>query len=355
MGTAAELIKVWPVLQDLDARGVPWRAWSTGQSGVSLAAQWADLGLPQHCWHALMPSNHDLGSAVQAATWLTRAVVAAAHGRARHRQTRMILVHGDTLSAALGAVVAAGLGVPLAHLEAGLTSGTLWEPFPEELCRRAVTAAASVLFAPGQPQARTLAQRGARGSVVVTGGNTLADSVQRALALPQRGAVPVPPYCVVNLHRFENLNSRKRLQHVMGTVLTAAQRLPVVMVMHQQTATQLRKHPDLENRLDHAGVQRVPRLPFTRFLALLGGAQFLISDGGSNQEECSYLGLPCLLLRQHTERLEGLGRNCVLSGLDPEVEADFLARPDAWRLPQCWPTISPSGIVAAELQRRLMC
>lgn len=354
LGTAAECIKVWPVLTALDRRGVAWTAWATGQSGVSLQRQWEDCGLAPGRLAPLVASTRDLGRRREAAAWLARAVsrlLRGPPGGAGTLRPRLALVHGDTLSAALGAVLACRLGVPLAHLEAGLTSEHLLEPFPEELCRRLVSRGAAVLFAPGDAQAEHLRRRRVRGEVVVTHGNTLADAVRAA---GDDGAASAGErYCLANLHRFENLHQPRRLRHLVDVVVRAAARARVIMVLHEQTRARLAQAPALERALRDARVDLQPRMPFRRFVALLRRAWFLLSDGGSNQEESSYLGVPCLLLREHTERQEGLGRNCVLSGLDRGVAEAFLADPDAHRHPECWPARPPSDVVADALQRRL--
>jgi len=89
-----------------------------------------------------------------------------------------------------------------------------------------------------------------------------------------------------------------------------------------------------------------------QFIRLLAKAHYVISDGGSNQEECHYLGKPCLLLRSESERREGLGGSCVLSHFNMDLVEQFLKSPQSWSRPPSWPLQSPSRLICDSLERR---
>jgi UDP-N-acetylglucosamine 2-epimerase (non-hydrolysing) len=344
LGTAAELIKVVPVIRGADARGCKWRMVATGQSGINLWKQFDDFGLPRECAVDLFPREKDLQRSTQALWWFLRAVLRSPRALKRsslpgpHR----IVVHGDTLSTLVGAIWGRRLGWPVAHVEAGLRSSRLWQPFPEEINRRLVSRLATMHFAPDETAAANL--RGRRGLIVNTNGNTLLDTVREEgnAAPPQPGARPL---CVANLHRYENLASQSRWVQMIEVLIEASRTHRVVFVMHPQTEHRLNQDWQWRERLVQAGVELKPRMMFGEFLRLVKQADFLISDGGSNQEECFYLGKPCLLLRETTERREGLDSTCVLSRFDKKVIADFLREPEKFRRPPFAAEVSPARMI----------
>jgi UDP-N-acetylglucosamine 2-epimerase (non-hydrolysing) len=360
LGTAAELIKVYPVIRLAQERGAPWFALSTGQSGRSYRAQWDDFRLPRERAGAVLPTDVDLGAAGAAARWMVWAL-AQGRGALRRRIGELAgvlpvpgqdtwVVHGDTLSTVVGSRWAKALGVRLAHLEAGLSSGTVREPFPEELSRRWVSRRADLLFPPDETAAANLRHWGVRGRVHLTHGNTLLDAVLTTLEqVPAPEQLPEGPFALANIHRFENLSSPERFRRIVEILEETASRLPLYLVQHRQTEETFARHPALRARLEARGARLLARMPFTRFIHWVERAEFLVTDGGSNQEECSYLGLPCLILRKSTERREGLGESCVLNGLDLEGARRFLEAPARYRRARVSPQLRPSEVVLREV------
>ena len=136
----------------------------------------------------------------------------------------------------------------------------------------------------------------------------------------------------------------------MDTLVRAARLMPVHFVLHPPTKAKLDASRPTRRLIEEAGVKLEPRMPFTRFLHLLKNAEFVLSDGGSNQEECFYLGKPCLLLRENTERREGLdGGPCLLAGFSNELIDKFLANPKAFAGEVFDADVRPSDIVMNEL------
>jgi UDP-N-acetylglucosamine 2-epimerase (non-hydrolysing) len=329
LGTAAELIKIHPVIRAARERGHQARVIATGQSRAGFLMQYRDLGLPEDILVWLLPHTADLDNSVSALKWFARAWLATRAADELILQPGFLVVHGDTLSTYIGARHGRRRGLPVVHIEAGLRSPSLWNPFPEEIIRRRVSRLARVHMAPDAIATDNLIRAGVRGEVVCTGANTLVDSVRLcAEADGAAAAGPEGPFALANIHRYENLNRPARWRVVVSTLLQAATRRRVILVAHPQTRGKLAGRPELRAQFDKAGIEVVDRLPFSRFIALLRRAEFLISDGGSNQEECHYLGKPCLLLRQETERREGLdGGSCLLSRFDTRAILDFLADP----------------------------
>jgi UDP-N-acetylglucosamine 2-epimerase (non-hydrolysing) len=237
-------------------------------------------------------------------------------------------------------------GVPVVHIEAGLRSPRLFDPFPEEITRRLVSRLANYHMAPDSKATDNLQRAGVNGSIVNTRGNTLMDAVQLSAHVGEDDSSQQDEsFALVNIHRFENLNSASRWEKIMDTIDRAAGKIKLVFVTHPQTRHKLAVDTHSMKRLIRPQIEIRERMPFSQFIGLLKHADFLISDGGSNQEECSYLGKPCLLMRESTERQEGLDTCCVLSGFKQEAIDGFLRDPSQFAAPGVDQGESPSRII----------
>jgi UDP-N-acetylglucosamine 2-epimerase (non-hydrolysing) len=125
----------------------------------------------------------------------------------------------------------------------------------------------------------------------------------------------------------------------------------VLFVVHPPTVEALARH-GLESRVEHPGVTVQPLLPHSDFARHLSQAPFVVTDGGSIQEECALLGIPTLLWRDHTEREDGLGANVVLSRFDEDMIADFLDNPARFRRDAGDLALRPSAQIVDYLQER---
>lgn len=335
IGTKAQFIKTAPILREMDARGMPYRLVYTGQHSETFDLLEAAFGTrpPDE---VLVPT-FEASTHVSFLSWTMR-YWRAVLGRVRSpdwRGCRVGLVHGDTASTLFGALAIRMAGVPVGHVEAGLRSSRLLEPFPEEIIRRLVSRVSQWHFAPDAQAAANLA--GIGGRVIDTGGNTLKDALLLALergAAQARVAAATDPYAVVSIHRSENLSSRTVFDMLMRVVIEAAQSVPVRFVLHPATRERIRASGWLPRLQAADGVLLLERMGYPDFVRLLVGSRFLMTDGGSNQEEAAMMGLPTLLLRRTTERGDGLGANVELSQLEPARILDFVARraQDTWHL-----------------------
>jgi len=347
LGTAAELIKIYPVMKAAEARGITWQLVSTGQSPVGMSKQIADFSLPREQVLYPVVSENDLSTSGGALRWFWRAWFTNPRTWFTGEGDRhCVMVHGDTLSTLAGARWGNRLKVDVVHVEAGLRSPRLFSPFPEEINRRLVSRRARLHMAPDEEACDNLRKEGIRSGIVNTNGNTLADT----LRLIGSEINPRNNMALVNIHRYENLRSRAKWACIQRTIELAAQAGPVTWVQHPQTRAKLAADPAWRQKLEGMGVTFTERLPFSIFIKLLSEAAYVISDGGSNQEECSYLGQPCLLMRNESERREGLGETCVLSKFNDEVIASFLREPRKYSRAPNWPARSPSGIVIDTLE-----
>ncbi len=331
IGTKAQYIKTAPVLHELDRRGIPYRLIDSGQHALLAEDLRAELGVRDP--DVRLHEGADITSVPAALAWSLR-LGARLRSRRRCRElfgddARVVLVHGDTPSTLLSALLARRAGLDVVHLEAGLRSRSLLHPFPEELIRLVVMRLATLLVAPSAEAEANLGAMRLRGRTVAVGANTTVEAIAAVAPDPAGGSAgPV----VVTMHRVENLHRRSVVDGFVDLVVRIAARWPVTFVVHGPTAAVIadRGH---EERLRAAGVELVPLQPHGAFVRFLAAAPFAVVDGGSIQEECALLGVPTLLWRERTERPDGIGANVVLSRYDPAVVDEFLADPARWRRP----------------------
>ncbi len=256
-------------------------------------------------------------------------------------------VHGDAVSALIGMLYARPRGYKIAVVEAGLRSFDFFRPFPEEIVRYILSFFTDYHFAPGPWAAGNLKKR--KGVVIDTGFNTLYDSLKMAIGKkPQKKE----RYALVNLHRFENIQNKRVLNMLLDSLIAVNKKIDLLFILHPTTEFQLKKY-GLMDKLNKSGMELLPRQDYITFINLVAGSQFMITDGGSNQEETSYLGHPCLLLRGETERQEGLGESVVISSLKRKTIIDFASKYENYRREPLKQEISPSKIIAEYLKREL--
>lgn len=353
VGTAAELVKMAPVIRETKRRGQSFTVVSSGQNDLRGSELWALANV--HGADVTLSTERIPPHAVGLASFLARTGATAtpklrsALGGASIARAKAV-VHGDTVSTLLGAMLFQRMGVPVHHVEAGLRSFDPVEPFPEEICRVLVSRLASVAYCPNAWAAGHLHRPGLR--KVMTHGNTLYDSLALALATEDVTPSAVPfddPFFVLVVHRQENLLSRSFLRRIVDKVRAVRERPRCVFVMHALTKAALEREGLLGELERDPSFLLLPRQPYIAFSKILARADYLVTDGGSNQEEAYYLGLPCLLMRKVTERIEGLGSNVLLSR-DPVTEIEpFMRAPSRWARPRVRLDESPSAIVADDL------
>jgi UDP-N-acetylglucosamine 2-epimerase (non-hydrolysing) len=348
LGTKAQLIKMAPVMCALRDAGTPYTLISTGQHRETMDELLAHFNLPPP--GRTLYQGPDIVSIPKMLLWATSILWQTLRNRRAlfpdQRPGSIVLVHGDTFSTLLGALMGRIAGIQVGHVESGLRSFNLFHPFPEELTRLITFRLADVYFCPGAWATGNV--RKYRGRCVDTEYNTLLDALGYARRAAYRVDVQVPPhpFALASLHRFENVFNRTALERVVGIVERIACDIPMVFILHKPTEKNLHKFGLYDRLASNPRIELRGRYDYFRFIRLLDAAEFVVSDGGSNQEECFYLGKPVLLLREATERQEGLGLNCVLSRYEPAVIDRFVRAYAAHRQPAVAPAVSPSARIA---------
>ncbi len=355
-GTTAELIKLAPVLKALREEGDGYRFWNTAWHVEGLRATVDDLGLPQPDEHLIAPGRQTpvVGSA-QVPLWMLRiGWHVLRHARGLRRQVHagpgrpLVIVHGDTFSTVLGAVIGRLLGARVAHVEAGMRSGNLWHPFPEELNRRLAARFTALHFAPTQREVANLRRERVRGELVDTGANTVVDALRMVMA---DGA---PPYDLpevfglVTLHRFEMVRNGPVLTRTLETLRTLSRDVPLVMPAGGSE----------RKRFEELGLlglfddrfRLVDKQPYARFVPLLARASFVVTDSGGLQLECAVIGKPCAVHRETTEAQQGLGENVLLTGLDTDRLRDFVEHWADYRRSSQLDEFHPTRVIIRKLR-----
>lgn len=252
-----------------------------------------DLGLPQpaHCL--------EVGSGSHAAQ--TARILERIEPVMMAEQPDAVLVVGDVNSTLGAALVAAKMGIPVVHVEAGLRSRD--RSMPEEINRLAVDAISDLLLASEESGMRNLRAEGVPESRMRLVGNLMIDSLkgnlQRARELGMRERLGIAgAYGVVTLHRAANVDEPERLAELLGTLEVIACREPLYFPVHPRTRV----------RMESLGLSVSERihlldpLGYVEFLGLVAGSAVVLTDSGGIQEETTVLGVPCLTLRDNTER-----------------------------------------------------
>lgn len=222
----------------------------------------------------------------------------------------VVLVYGDVNSTVAAALVCAKLLVPVGHVEAGLRSKD--RTMPEEINRLMTDQLADLLFTPSEDGDANLLREGVATEKIHRVGNVMIDTLTRLLpsaeerwpalraqlGLAETGSSP-HGYALATLHRPSNVDSPENLQAILAALLSIADSLPVVFPVHPRTRQRLRS---LGLEASHPSLHFMDPVGYLDFLALQRHAAIVLTDSGGVQEETTFLGVPCLTLRENTER-----------------------------------------------------
>ena len=240
----------------------------------------------------------------------------------------LLVVQGDTASALGGALAAFAAAIPVAHVEAGLRSFDPTMPWPEEEFRTAIDARATLLFAPTEISATNLEAEGVPGRILVTGNTGIDALLAVAARLPTPAARAAARedglLLLVTCHRRESWGAG--LQSIAGALrtLAASQPLAIDLVLHPNPNVAETMRDLLAGR---PGIRLLEPLSHADMVAAMQGCDILLSDSGGLQEEAPALGIPLLVLREKTERPEGVASgNMLLVGTDPRRIVDHVVK-----------------------------
>lgn len=328
LGTRPEAIKLAPVLLAMRAQPAAFRPllWVTGQHRELLAQVLDVFGLVADADFALMQTNQTQASLVGKILLALDPLISA-------ERPDWVIVQGDTSSALAGALAAFYAGVPVAHVEAGLRTHDLAAPFPEEGNRQLISRIARLHCAPTAQAVRHLRQEQIADKNIVQTGNTVVDAIRWVAArhtalpaLPASWALSQPRMVLTTLHRRESFGAP--LAGMLGAIRTLADddalNLGFVFPVHPNPNVQEKVHALLGG---HARIALLPPLDYPALAAVLAQSWLVLTDSGGLQEEAPSLHKPVLVLRDVTERPEGVAAGAAeLAGTDPAVILDMVRR-----------------------------
>ncbi len=328
IGTKAQFIKMATVMVEMQKRGIAYRYIDSGQHGELTRSLRQIFGIKEPDVN-LSKDGRDITTMSAAVKWTFRLWSYCIFNKKWLRENvfsdgGICLVHGDTLSTLLGLKMAKAAGLAVGHVEAGLRSYNYFNPFPEELIRLYCMKRCDVLFAPSQEALQNLCKMRIAGEIVPVDGNTVVDALRLVEKAKVTVKIPSEPYALAACHRLETITNRQRLEKIVDLLNRVSSEMKVIFVTHKPTQQYLEKF-DLKNkissRVDVFGMQ-----DYMNFTALMRNAKMVLADGGSIQEECRYLNKPCLILRNKTERPDGLGKNAMLWEFKTEMLNAFLEK-----------------------------
>jgi UDP-N-acetylglucosamine 2-epimerase (non-hydrolysing) len=231
-------------------------------------------------------------------------------------QPQMVLVVGDVNSTIATALTAVKLGIPVAHIEAGLRSFDM--SMPEEINRKLTDAVSNLLFVTEQSGVDNLKHEGIASEKIFLVGNVMIDSLLRHREMAARSPIldrlgvrqngsGCRPYGVLTLHRPSNVDDSKTLQGILSAVSALAAEFPVFFPIHPRTRKKIESFDLVRYLMSNAnagdrGIVPLDPLGYLEFLSLNDQARIVLTDSGGVQEETTVLGVPCLTLRENTER-----------------------------------------------------
>lgn len=352
IGTTAELIKLFPVIREMERRRVRFKIITSGQTDIKFneVSDWIN----KRTGDIILPGKANESSVFLFLIWAIRTLFVAPIRLSKEfkrvdKTKSFFIVHGDTVSSLIGAMVAKFFNFKLVHIESGLRSFNFLEPFPEELCRFFVSKLADVHFCPNEWSLNNLSKVG--GVKINTYQNTFIESFWLALKSKAKVGYKLSyrrgKYFVLITHRQEHVVfGKEENREAIDVVLRGFdKRMFCIFVTHLTTSGFLKSVKFNFSYWRRQRVEFLPRLTYIDFIRLLREAEFMISDGGGNQEESYYLGLPCLVLRKKTERVEGLEENVILARKNKETIRSFLKNYRDFRHGLVRPKVKPSKII----------
>lgn len=320
LGTRPEIIKMSPIIRELEEQGLDYYVLHTGQHYSynldKIFFEGLELPLPKY--------NLDVGSGTHAEE--TGKMLIDIEKVLQKDDVSVVLVEGDTNTVLAGALASTKLDIKVGHVEAGLRSYD--RTMPEEINRVITDHISDYLFAPTNIAKENLLKEGIDINKIVITGNTIVDAVHQNLEIADRKVdilqklnLISKEYFLITAHRQENVDVKEKLQNIFDGLLLVYQEFnfPIIYPIHPRTKKRIQefglKIPEGVNVIDPIG--------FLEFLQLEANALLVLTDSGGVQEETCILNIPCVTLRDNTERPETLevGSN-VLSGTNTNTIID---------------------------------
>lgn len=312
-GTRPELIKVIPIIKAFSASNIDLILIYTNQHGTSLNGIISDYGIENSLTFDINREDSSLEN-------LISSVYNCSIDFLNDGNVDAVMVHGDTASAYAVALASFLLKIPLFHIEAGLRTYNMNEPFPEEFFRRSIDSMSRLLFAPTKNNYLNLIKEGIEANTIFITGNTIVDLLLQNISDKEYTSINndiQKRKALITIHRRENI---PRLDLILKGIKDAVIKLgPILFILplHVNPAVRNKVIQELSGLVN---VELVEPIDVRKFHLLLNEVDFVVTDSGGIQEESVSLGIPTLVLRKATERNEALlGQNIKLVEFNSEI------------------------------------
>ena len=318
VGARPNFMKIAPIVREMARRDSEFQPLivHTGQHYDAAMSDsfFEDLGIPTPDFHL------EIGSASHAVQ--TAKIMTAFEPIVLAEKPDWILVVGDVNSTIACALVGAKLNVKIAHVEAGLRSRD--RTMPEEINRILTDSISDLLLTTSEDADENLKNEGVPADKIKVVGNVMIDSLfynlEKAKALKVRENLNLKDkdYAVLTLHRPSNVDDKETFSGLLEALVSISEKLPVIFPAHPRTRANIEKFGFAE-RIEKSNIRLIEPLGYLDFMNLYSGAKLVLTDSGGLQEETTALEIPCLTLRENTERPITISHGTnVLVGTDPE-------------------------------------
>lgn len=312
IGTKAELIKCMPLMIELQKQKKDYWFIHTGQHPLGKACEEFDVKKPDFILSKEPEKETKFWSKINNSSIFWNFSMIFKIRKLIHKiKPNYVVYHGDTMSttdAALGSSKFFNFNKNWknVHLEAGLRSGSLFEPFPEEISRQISDFFSDILLAVSDLSEERLKKSPFISGKILKVGNTVVDSALITYEKSKKMKFKKlnEPYALINIHRHENINDKKRLTAI--TEIIKNVKIKAIWPLHESTKKYLEEQGLMKELKKMKNLEITPLINYFNFIFLLANCKYLITDGGSIQEESLVFEKPCLILRKKTERQEGL-------------------------------------------------
>ncbi len=307
VGTRPEVIKMMPILIELKKRKINIFFLYTGQH--------RDLARPLFDYFNIYPDiDLDIMKKNQSISYITASILTKIEKILIKEKPDIVLVHGDTSTTFVSALAAFYQKIPVAHIEAGLRTHNIYSPFPEELNRTLVSKIASFHFAPTEINFKNLIDDGVNKNSIIITGNTVIDAVKQvASTLESKKENKI----LITIHRRENLGTPMvNICNAVKEIANTYSNYKIIIPMHPNPKVREIIKSILENINN---VNLIEPLDYVDFIKEMISSEIILTDSGGIQEEAPAFDIPVVVLREETERVEGVDAGTlIMAGTNKE-------------------------------------
>lgn len=353
IGTRAQLFKMAPVMLECERRKLQWRWVYAAQHRETISETLKAFELPEP-HYTVFDWDTEANTVSKFVYWFIKVNLSLFKGKkilgGYTGSEHVVLTHGDTSTTLWGALLGKIFRCKVMHVESGLRSFNLLKPFPEELNRVFTFRMTDYYACPGEWAMKNLEKH--KGIKFNTQENTQIDTLRYGYKKSAQAKINLPneKYAVVSIHRYENVTNKKQFEKIIFLLEEIAEKYKLLFVLHPVTQNQITKY-NLRSRIErNPDIELRPRLEYLPFIKAIKNSEFVITDGGGNQEELYHLGKPTLIFRNETERQEGVGENAVLAKFNKNIIDEFVASYENYKREGNIKNIYPSKTIVSKIE-----